>query len=64
MHVCVSGARNWRVRTHNCAKFIMHEKVVLQNLLMVNMVQKSANHEEIKGKDGKYCVCNPVYIGL
>ena len=56
MHVCVSGARNWRVRTHNCAKFIMHEKVVLQNLLMVNMVRKRANYEEIKGKDGKYCV--------
>ena len=27
MHVCGSGARNWRVRTHNCAYFIMHEKV-------------------------------------
>ena len=55
MHVCGSGAR-----THKCANFIMHEKVDLQNLLMVNMVQKSANYEEIKGKDGKYCVCNPV----
>ena len=42
----------------------MHEKVDLQILLMVNMVQKSANYVEIKGKDGKYCVCNPVYIGL
>ena len=59
MHVCGSGAR-----THKCANFIMHEKVDLQNLLMVNMVQKSATYEEIKGKDGKYCVCNPVYIGL
>ena len=59
MHVCGSGAR-----THKCVNFIMHEKVDLQNLLMVNMVQKSANYEEIKGKDGKYCVCNPVYIGL
>ena len=59
MHVCGSGAQ-----THKCANFIMHEKVDLQNLLMVNMVQKSANYEEIKGKDGKYCVCNPVYIGL
>ena len=64
MLVCGSGARNWRVRTHKCANFIMHEKVDLQNLLMVNMVQKSANYEEIKGKDGKYCVCNQVYIGL
>ena len=59
MHVCGSGAR-----THQCAYFIMHEKVDLQILLMVNMVQKSANYVEIKGKDGKYCVCNPVYIGL
>ena len=50
MHVCGSGARNWRVRTHKCANFIMHEKVDLQNLLMVNMVQKSANYEEIKAK--------------
>ena len=34
MHVCGSGAR-----TRQCAYFIMHEKVDLQNLLMVNMVQ-------------------------
>ena len=64
MHVCGSGARNWRIRTHKCAYFIMHEKLDLQNLLMVSMTQKSANHEEIKGKDGKYHVCNSVYIGL
>ena len=64
MHVCGSGARNWRIRSHKCAYFIMHEKVDLQNLLLVNMVQKSANYEAIKGKDGKYCFSNPVYIGL
>ena len=42
----------------------MHEKLDLQNLLIVTTMQKRANREEIKGKDGKYHVCNPVYIGL
>ena len=37
---------------------------IYTNLLGANMVQKSANEEEIKGISGKYCICIPVYIGL
>ena len=45
MHVCGSGAR-----THKCANFITHEKVDLQNLLMVNMVQKMQTTRKSKAK--------------
>ena len=37
---------------------------IYTNLLGANMVQKSANEEEIKGKNGKYRICILVYIGL
>ena len=37
---------------------------IYTNLLGANTVQKSANEEEIKGKDGKYRISIPVYIGL
>ena len=37
---------------------------IYANLLSANAVQKSANEEEIEGKDGKYRICIPAYMGL
>lgn len=37
---------------------------IYTNLLGSNMVQKSANEEENKGKNGKYRIYIPVYMGL
>ena len=37
---------------------------IYTNLLWANTVQKSANEEEIKGKDGKYRISIPVFTGL
>ena len=35
---------------------------IYTNLLGANIVQKSANEEEVKIKDGKYCICITVYM--
>ena len=37
---------------------------IYTNLLSANMVQKSANEEEIGGKDGKWGIGIPVYMGF
>ena len=75
MHVCGSGAR-----THQCADFIMHEKVDLQNLLMVNMVQTTRKSKakmvntvfatqftsgcKFGGKRGSYHLCPSFHRSL
>ena len=42
----------------------LDEKLDLHKFAWGKMVQKSANEEEIKGKNGKYRICIPVYMGL
>ena len=48
----------------SCNLVFIAKNCVGKNLLGANMVQKSANEEEIKGKDGKYRICFPVYTGM
>ena len=47
------------LKGYHCTK-----NCIYTNLLGANVVQKSANQEKIKGKDGKYCICILVYMGL
>jgi len=57
--LAVSFSARFSARMYWCTK-----SKIYTNLLGANMVRKSGSEEEINGKDGKYCICIPVYMGL